>query len=551
MNQETKNCQNCKQDFVIEPEDISLYEQLDLPLPERCAFCRMKYLLAFFTHGKFRITTSALSGKRIITVLPESVPFPIYDREEYFSDAWDPFSYGRDYDPSRSFIEQAVELQSAVPHPHQAGVKNTNCDWTDDMWESKDAYLSRSALQIESVSYGYRLLRCKNSIDITYCFDTELSYDCLYCAKCYNLRHSFNCRDCISGAFLYDCRNSQDCFMSWNLRNKRYCILNKQYSKEEYLKKLEEFDLKSYGAVEKLKKEFWGHVRNDAVHRANYNVQTTNSTGNFMEEVKNCLSCYFISTSENCRYCFRGIDSKDSIDLIMGIGEKCGISCQYEWGYGNVCILYASHCRYSAYLNACEECENCFGCVGLRKKKYCVLNKQYAKEDYEKLVAQIKSDMKRSGEWGKFFPLSAAYAGYNYSLANMTFPLSKEEIIEFGAKWEEPQATSHEGISGNDLPDRIDDVNDDIVKQRIICPETSMSYNIAAHELAFCREHSIPLPRRHFEWRTFDRFKPFSYMIKPQKGNCVYCGMEIEHYYGPELEFKRIACVECYQKEIA
>lgn len=551
MTAETKTCQNCKKDFVIEPDDFVYYERFDLPLPERCGFCRMKYLLAFWAHGRFRITKSALSGKRIITVLPESVPFPIYEREEYFLDAWNPFSYGRDYDPSRSFIEQAVELQAAVPHPHQAGVKNVNCDWTDDMWESKDVYLSRSALQIESVSYGYRLLRCKNSIDLTYCFDTERSYDCLYCFKGYNLKHSFNCRDCINGAFLYDCRNCQDCFMSWNLRNKRYCILNKQYSKEDYFKRLGEFDLKSYSAVEELKKEFWEHIRNDAVHRDNYNLQVSDSGGNFLNEDKNCHSSYFLDKSENCRYCLRGIDSKDCIDMVMSIGENCGLSCSDEYSYENICNLYTTHCRYSAYLNSCEECENCFGCVGIRKKKYCVLNKQYTKEEYEALMTEIKQDMKRRGEWGTFFPLSAAYAGYNYSLANMIFPFSKSDALDFGAKWEESQAVSHEGISGNDLPDRIDDVKDDIVNQRIICQETGLSYNIAAHELAFYREHGIPLPRRHFEWRTFDRFKPFSYMIKPQKGVCIYCGMEIEHYYAPELGFKKIACVECYQKEIA
>ena len=37
-----------------------------------------------------------------------------------------------------------LSLQSVVPHPHQTGIKNVNSDWTDDMWESKDAYLTRS-----------------------------------------------------------------------------------------------------------------------------------------------------------------------------------------------------------------------------------------------------------------------------------------------------------------------------------------------------------------------------------------------------------------------
>ena len=102
-----------------------------------------------------------------------------------------------------------------------------------------------------------------------------------------------------------------------------------------------------------IKKEFWEHFRNDAVHRSDYNIQAIDSSGNFMEEVRNCKSCYFISESENCRYCLRGISSKDSIDAVMCITEKCGLSCEDEWGYENIGILYTSHCRYSAYLNSC------------------------------------------------------------------------------------------------------------------------------------------------------------------------------------------------------
>ena len=106
-------------------------------------------------------------------------------------------------------------------------------------------------------------------------------------------------------------------------------------------------------------------------------------------------------------------------------------------------------------------------------------------------------------------------------------------------------------ISGDDLPDTIDQVGDEIVKQRILCPETKLSYNITQQELAFYREHNIPLPRRHFDWRTLDRFKPFSLMVIPQKGNCYYCKKGIEHYYSPELRFQKIACLECYQREVA
>lgn len=554
MEPQTKQCEKCSKNFIIEPDDFSFYEKLNLPSPVMCPFCRYKYLLAFWTFGRFRIAKSALSGKTIITVLPESVSFPIYDRTEFVSDAWDPLTYGKDYDPSQSFIEQLVELQSKVPHPHQTGIKNLNSDWTDDVWESKDAYLTRSAVNLESVIYGYRLVNCKNCVDVTFSFNMERSYDCLNCFKSYNLKYSFNCRDCMDSYFLYDCRNCQNCFMSWNLRNQKYFILNKQYTKEEYEKKLKDYNLKSRAEVEKLKKEMWLHVQQDAVHRDNYNVQAVQSTGNFLENDKNCRESYFLQESENCRYVFRGFQDKEIIDSVGCYeAEKCGLVVMDQFGaYNNLCNLYTTSCRYSVYLDNCEECEYCFGCVGLRKKKYCILNKQYTKEEYERLIEKIKIDMKNRGEWGQFFPLSAAYSGYNLSLAQMQFPMTKEQALQFGAKWEEVVEPHYENIvSGDDLPDSINQVNDDIVKQRILCPETKLSYNITQPELQFYREHGIPLPQRHFDWRTLERYKPFSFMGVVQKGACCFCKKEIEHYYGLELGFKKVSCLECYQREVA
>jgi len=552
MQTETKICEKCQQNFSIESDDFTFYEKMDLPASVMCPQCRFKYLLAFWVFGRFRIAKSALSGKTIITVFSESVQFPLYDRTEFVSDAWDPLVYGKDYNENRPFIDQLVELQSVVPHPHQSGIKNTNCDWTDDMWESKDAYLTRSGLHLESVSYGYRVLGCKNSLDIAMCWYLEQSYDCLYCFKSYNLKYSFNSRDCMDSSFLYDCRNCQNCFMCWNLRNQKYCIQNKQYKKEEYEKKVKEYNLKSRKTVDELKKEFWQHVAQDATHRQDYNLQAINSPGNFLNNDKNCYHCYYVEDSENCRYCFRG-RCKEVIDSVGPFDcEKSGLLVQVGYDYGCSCNLYTNNCRYSSYLDSCEECEYCFGCVGLRKKKYCILNKQYSEAEYKELVEKIKVDMKKRGEWGKFFPLSSAYCGYNLSLAQMMFPMTKDEVSNFGAKWEENKEPQYDNVVKADtLPDTIDWVSDDITKQRILCPETKLSYNITKDELAFYKEHGIPLPQRHFDWRTLERFKPFSYMSISQKGNCHYCNKEIEHYYGPELGFKKIACLECYQKEVA
>ena len=33
---ETKTCQNCKNDFIIEPDDFSFYEKMKVPAPTFC-----------------------------------------------------------------------------------------------------------------------------------------------------------------------------------------------------------------------------------------------------------------------------------------------------------------------------------------------------------------------------------------------------------------------------------------------------------------------------------------------------------------------------------
>jgi hypothetical protein len=341
--------------------------------------------------------------------------------------------------------------------------------------------------------------------------------------------------------------------MSWNLRNKQYCIHNEQYTREEYFKKLSEYNFGSYAVIEKLRAEFWEHVAKDAVHRANFNTQVFNCRGNFMDQNKNCIDCAFVEQSENCRRAIRGFETKDTIEAVSpGITEKTTRSLLDQFSYGNSCVMYTTNCRYSIYLDACEDCEYCFGSIGLRKKKYCILNKQYTEDEYKMLFARIRADMERRGEWGQFMPFKMAYGGYNISLADMMYPRSKEEVMKLGAKWEDVPIPSYaDSVSSDTLPDDIRDVSDSITKQRLVCTQTKLSYNIAPHELAFYKTYNIPLPQKHFDQRSSERFRPLALMFKPQRGICYYCRQEIEHFYDPALDYQKIACVPCYQKNIS
>lgn len=551
-NHKTKICEHCKQKFSIGEEELNLYKKVGIELPTLCFFCRIKLHLSFWMFGKFRKGKSDLSGESLITVLPEKTIYPIYTLTEWHSDKWDAMDYGIDYDPDVSFFKQLQDLQEKVPRPHQDGTKNTKCDWCDDVWNSKNCYLSRSMVDCEDLFYSYRNLGVRNSIDVTICFDLEKCYACEDCHKSYKLFYSRHSRDCIESSFLYDCRNCQNCFMSWNLRNKSYCIENIQYTKEQYEKKLKSFNLGLYQSIVSFKKRFEELAKNEAVHRENSNLKTYNSSGNYLLNTKDCYNCNTISDGEDCANCVRGRVLKSCIDVNGAQENELSGNCSCCQGevYALKYSMWSSS-RYSEYIDLCIECEYCFGCVGLKKKKYCILNKQYSKEEYESLKEKIISDMKKNGEYGKFFPYSMSTGPFNFSTSFFYFPeTKKEDILALGGYWEDVNESHLEGMPTSELPDKIEDVRDDIITQALICPETGWRFNIAQNELIFYRENNIPLPRYHFDVRIKNSLKYLT-VLKSYPYTCFYCKKNIEAYYLPEWGYKKIACEECYKQNIA
>jgi len=552
MNSETKNCVDCKKNFSINEGELNMYKKVGIELPTLCFFCRIKLHLSFWMFGKFRKGKSDLSKGSLITVLPEKTRYPIYTLNEWHSDNWNAMDYGVSYDSNLPFFGQLQALQEKVPHPHQNGANNTGCEWSDDVWNSRNCYLSRSMEECEYLYYSYRNIKVKNSIDMTVCFNSEKCYSSSDCHNSFQLFYSRHSRDCIDSYFLYDCRNCQNCFMSWNLRNKRYCIENVEYSKEEYEEKLKSFNLGSYSVVKSLKERFENIAQEKVVHRQDFNFRVFNSDGNYLEDTKNCHNCNTFSESEDCYNCIRGLRSKSNIDATGALNLELSGNCSCCVG-GGYALRYCAHSpsRYSEYLDLCIECEYCFGCVGLKKKKYCILNKQYTKDEYEILKNKIISDMKKRGEYGKFLPYVMSAGPFNFSTSFLYFPdAKKEDILKLGGYWEDVNESHIEGMPTSKLPDSIKDVPDTIITQALICPETGWRFNIAENELIFYKENNIPLPRYHFDVRTKNRLKYLT-VLKSYPYKCIFCKNDIMAYYPPEWGYKNIACEECYKQNIA
>jgi hypothetical protein len=198
-----------------------------------------------------------------------------------------------------------------------------------------------------------------------------------------------------------------------------------------------------------------------------------------------------------------------------------------------------------------EHSSNCFGCVNMHHKSYCVLNKQYTKEEYEALVPKIIEHMRTTGEWGELFPMRIALFGYNKTTAQLYYPLTKEEALSKGATWDDyepsPSAVS-KTVDALQLPDDIRDVPDDILDWAIICEVTKKPFRIITQELRFYRNHILPLPRRSPDQRHLDRFhqrNPRKFWIR----KCMKCSKIINTTFAPDRP-EIVYCEECYLKEV-
>jgi hypothetical protein len=110
----------------------------------------------------------------------------------------------------------------------------------------------------------------------------------------------------------------------------------------------------------------------------------------------------------------------------------------------------------------------------LRNKQYCIFNKQYSKQEYENIVPTIIAQMQETSEWGEFFDPSISPFGYNETVANEYFPLSKQEATTNGYKWQDnsydPKIPADaRTLTGDEIFLDSTALSDDILKNIFIC----------------------------------------------------------------------------------
>ena len=569
MKNETKNCQNCKNDFTIEGEDFKFYEKMQVPPPTFCPDCRRMRRMAWRNERALYKRSCQLCNKNIISMYREDSPIPVLCQQCWYGDDWDATTYARDYDFSRNFFEQYVELLNVVPQKSLWQRNAINSEYSNMVGESKNVYLSASVTAgSENVFYSKHIDGSSNIVDCYNLKKCENCYENIDCEKNYNCQYLVLSRDCLDSYFLFDCVNCSNCFMSWNLRNKQYCIRNKQYTKEAYELEIGQIKLSNRRTIAFLLQEF-EDVQKRAIHKFANNTKVIDSTGNNLANTKNCHSCFDIYNTEDSKYCYRGYNMNNCMDFDYGLSGN-----MYEYITGalndyNVrfSISAESNVKEADYTNSCISCDSIFGCVGLRNKKYAILNKVYSKEEYEMLRKKIIDQMEemqyvdKSGnkyKYGEFFPLELSPHSYNETLAQDFYPLTKLEAINKGLSWFEPDSKRFSiTMPVQNNPADISLVDESILNEVIECShlgkcnhQCSTVFRVTPGEFQFYKKLNIPLPDKCSNCRYHERFKKVT-LPKLYHRSCMNqgCQNEFETAYAPDRP-EMVYCEKCYQSEV-
>jgi len=577
---EKRICQNCKKDFVIELDDFGFYEKIKVPPPTFCPECRLQRRMSRRNDRTLYKRNCSLCKKIIIAMYPKDTVFPVYCKDCWYGDGWDPASYGIEFNFTRSFFEQYKELSDAVPRLALFQRNVINSDFSNMCGESKNVYLSVSAVKhSENVFYS----KCVDqSSDIVDCLNiingSQSLYENVEAQGNYNSQYLLLCRNCMDSYYSVDCINCNNCLLSYNLRNKEYCIRNKQYTKESYLKEFQKLNLKSRNSRAPLLKEF-EEIRKRAIYKFGNINKILNSTGNNLLSAKNCKNCFEAYNIEDSGYCFRAYNLKDSLDFDFGNDSEL----MYEYSTGakndfNVKFSVAAMdaVRNVDYTEYCMNCDNLFGCISMKSKENAILNKVYSKKEFENLREKIIKQMGeipyvdkngRIYKYGEFFPSELSLWAYNESAAQEYFPLKKEEAVRGGFSWRELDTKNFNiTIPPDKIPDNIDTVKENILQEILGCAhegkcnhQCGLAFRLTDYELKFYKKHDIPLPilcpncRHYNRFSVMPGFKLFNRQCMCEKKNHLHgtdkCEVEFETSYSPDRP-EIVYCEKCYQQEV-
>lgn len=392
--------------------------------------------------------------------------------------------------------------------------ENENCDYSDVAYNAKNIYLSIVTTRgVENAAYVFN---CKdNSTNVFSSINvlewSENVYASNYIIQSYNVFFSENIINSSNIRLSTNCIGCTECVDCDGLENVSYCIQNTKLDKDAYfLRKQEILQNK-----EKLIKK----ISDKPLNMGSFNVQWTNLYN--CHDVTNAYSCINVKNARNVALISSNEDNGDFYDVFMGGRSTNFYGVCDAGGFSDncYCITQCATCASMYYSMFCEWCSFCLGCIGLKNKQFCILNKQYSKEERLQKVDEIFARMEQEGILGQFFPWSMNPFYFNDTasyLIDQSF--TKEQVTQLWyLRRNEPVKVdipvSAEVVKVNNLGEfESFDTHgnrqiDPTILKKIVVDEQWNHYRIVKMEYDFLLKYWLPLPRKHRLDRMKENFR--------------------------------------------
>lgn len=521
-----------------------------LSQPAECADCRLQRRYAYRNDQNFYYGSCAFCKKPLVTIYSPDKQIPILCDGCFWSDRFDPLSYGKELDLAQPIFQQIAALRGTVPRLGIYNTRSQNSEYTVHSSRNKNCYFGSSLVDCEDVLYGDLVNVSTRSADLLSCFKVELCYQCLYAYDCYNCDFCEVCVNLSDSAWCFDCRGGGELLGCCGVRNRHRMILNQTATKEEITA-----TRKRLFSDPKFREKFAAQaleLQLQTPKRPMWNTNVENSSGNYLLNSKGLKNCFDVREGEDCILTCESFVVTDVVDSSRIARSELLYCCN-----GNVDLRYSAFsnlCYQSDNLLYCDNCQtssNCFGSFTLKKNSYCILNRQYSPADYLQLLTRIIDRMRETGEWGNFFPVNESVFGYNETKAADWFPLDPVTVNRNGWKLSSYEVLPKSGIklyTPDELPATIEDVDDQILKGAIICADTKKPFRIAAAELEFYRKKGLPLPTRSPRQRH--RLRVLRQLPRRlYNRSCEHCKAAIVSGYDTKRP-EKVYCDQCYEQHL-
>lgn len=539
---------------MMDEEEISWYKKFNVPASPFSPKARLWHLAGIgWSAYQWWWNKHPETGAPVLSYVHPASGIKVLPDKEWFD---------RDFsriclEPSftRSFFEQFRELQLQVPVNATRNVKEP---------ENSIAVLSIGDVN----SFFSAASSTRNCCYINDCVAAEDCVECSGCEhprECYRVSHSQRmfrcffaneCMDCQSSWFIFDCRNCEFVFGGSNLRNKKYVWWNEQLTKEEWEKRFAEAKTGSYVWLEGVRQKYDQMISEQAVWPENFNSQVDDkSIGEYMLRCTNCRYSFFGLDSRDNYYAFGFYNANQNMFATSIVGDnnyQSGTNGETANSKFSASLMRCDDVEYSSN---CYDCTHCFGCVGLRRKSFCILNKQYAEDEYWRALDELKCAMLDRGEYGRPLPTAFTFAYFPESGPAYYLAAEMEDWDKIGMPKFEASA---EGAFGelrtdkplrqqSDLPDDISDIGDDWLGTPIMDPVEKRPYTLLKPELEFYKRMKLAAPRGHFT----SRMRNLSWMQNGglmHKEACTNCGKELNVAINKLFKKRKLHCHDCYLK---